>query len=309
MALPSSNAQTAHESLHNDANTMDSLRIFSQDIGGRSVAVSAVMVGDNPWFRGTDVASALGYARPRNAVRDNVDERDRETLQNLMGTADVPTLEYHVATQVFISESGLYSLILRSNKPEARLFQRWVTNEVLPSIRRTGQYTAPAAPEEAAQRVRRLRLENDELEMRNLATVMRALTDAGEEMDDAQRWLFRDRMSNLLRGSEGAGPEQTTHASAFLVDVKGMSARDAQKLRQTFGAIAARIKRQRLGLPPNADLPSGLKDVGGHPTRVKIYRVPGELDILEEAYEELTESALYHAVFAAGRSRFRQRDA
>eukprot|EP00969_Alexandrium_andersonii_P119557 5286163-Alexandrium_andersonii.AAC.1 len=67
-----------------------------------------------------------------------------------------------------MSESGLYPLILRSNEPDAELFQRWVTNEVLPSIRRTGQYAT--APEEAAQRVRRLRLENDELEMRNLAT-------------------------------------------------------------------------------------------------------------------------------------------
>ena len=178
MALPPSSTQTGHDRLHNDANTAGDVQIYSRDIGGRSVAVSAVMVGDIPWFRGTDVASALGYARPRNAVRDHVDEQDRETLQNLRGTADVPPLEHNVATQVFISESGLYSLILRSNKPEARLFQRWVTNEVLPSIRRTGQYTTPAAPEEAAQRVRRLRLENDELEMRNLATVMRALADA-----------------------------------------------------------------------------------------------------------------------------------
>eukprot|EP00969_Alexandrium_andersonii_P032925 1437800-Alexandrium_andersonii.AAC.1 len=71
MALPSSSAQTGHESLHNDANTMGDVQLFSRDIGGRSVAVSAVMVGDSPWFRGTDVASALGYARPRNAVRDH----------------------------------------------------------------------------------------------------------------------------------------------------------------------------------------------------------------------------------------------
>ena len=114
----------------------------------------------------------------------------------------------------------------------AEAFQRWGTNDVLPGVRRPGQYTAPnAAPEEACQRVRLLKLQNDDLEMRNLAAVMRALTDAGEEVDDAQRWLFRDRMSNLLRGSEAAEPEQTTHASAFLVDVKGMSAHRAQQRR------------------------------------------------------------------------------
>ena len=88
------------------------------------------------------------------------------------------------------------------------------------------------------------------------------LTDAGEEVDDAQRWLFRGRMSNLLRGSETAESEQTTHASAFLVDVKGMSAHRAQKLHQTFGGIAARSKRQMQGLPRHADLPSGLPNAG-----------------------------------------------
>ena len=128
-------------------------------------------------------------------------------------------------------------------------------------------------------------------------------TCTGEEVDDAQRWLFRDRMSNLLRGSEAAEPEQTTHASAFLVDVKGLSAHRAQKLRQTFGGIAARLKRQRQGLPRDANLPSGLKNVGGHPTWVKVYRVPEELDILEEAYEELTGTVQFHGVFAAGRRR------
>ena len=73
----------------------DSLQIFTQDIGGQNVAVSALMVDGNLWFRGNDIAAALGYARPRNAVRDHVDEQDRETFQNLMGIDSMPIPEYH----------------------------------------------------------------------------------------------------------------------------------------------------------------------------------------------------------------------
>jgi len=161
----------------------------------------------------------------------------------------------------------------------------------------------PEPPDERAQRIRRMRLENDELEARTLTSVMHALTDAGQEVDDAQRWLFRDRMSNLLRGEAAEPEQQTTHTSAFLTDVKGLSAGHVAKLRSRFGAIAARIKRERLGLPPNAELPSGLKNVDGHPAQVKIYRVPDELGILEEAYEELTETELYRATVAPGQRR------
>jgi len=121
----------------------DSLQIFTQDIGGQNVAVSALMVGGSPWFRGADVALALAYKNAGKAVRDHVDQEDRQTLANLMGSVLDPIPEYHEGAQVFISESGVYALIMRSKKKEAKLFQRWVTTEVLPSIRRTGQYTAP----------------------------------------------------------------------------------------------------------------------------------------------------------------------
>ena len=67
----------------------------------------------------------------------------RRKLADLMVLSDSTILNYRQGAQIFISESGLYSLIMRSNKPEAKLFQRWVTKDVLPSIRKTGQYTAP----------------------------------------------------------------------------------------------------------------------------------------------------------------------
>ena len=80
---------------HNRA--MGDMQLFTQDIGGQNVAIKALMVDGNPWFRGTDIATALGYACARNAVRNHVDEQDRETLHNLGGIVSVPPLEHNEA--------------------------------------------------------------------------------------------------------------------------------------------------------------------------------------------------------------------
>lgn len=93
------------------------------------------------WFSANDVAAALGYANPSKSVRDHVDDDDltkRRVIDN-MGRNQVAN---------FVNESGLYSLILRSNKPEAKRFKRWVTNEVLPSIRKDGGYISSSATTE-----------------------------------------------------------------------------------------------------------------------------------------------------------------
>ena len=91
------------------------------------------------WFIGKDVADVLEYKNPRKAITDHVDEEDRQK-QNIPTSQNV-TL---VAATWLINESGLYSLILSSKLPKAKAFKRWVTSEVLPSIRRTGKYEAAA---------------------------------------------------------------------------------------------------------------------------------------------------------------------
>jgi prophage antirepressor-like protein len=85
-----------------------------------------------PWFVAKDVAIILGYANPQKAIRDHVDDEDKrgERIVTPSGTQEA----------IVINESGLYSLILKSNKPEAKKFKRWVTAEVLPSIRKHGIY-------------------------------------------------------------------------------------------------------------------------------------------------------------------------
>ena len=85
-----------------------------------------------PWFVGRDVAAALGYQNPQRAIRDHVDEEDK-------GVTEMVTPGGRQAVPI-INESGLYSLIMSSKLPGAKRFKRWVTSEVLPSIRRSGLY-------------------------------------------------------------------------------------------------------------------------------------------------------------------------
>ena len=85
-----------------------------------------------PWFVGKDIAEALGYSNPRKAIIDHVDEEDR-------GVTKCDTLGGKQEMTV-INESGMYALILGSKLPTAKAFKRWVTSEVLPSIRKTGSY-------------------------------------------------------------------------------------------------------------------------------------------------------------------------
>lgn len=97
--------------------------------------VRTLTIDDEPYFVGKDVAIILGYAKPTDAVRKLVDEEDR-------GISKMETPS-GIQEMTIINESGLYSLILSSKLPNAKRFKRWVTSEVLPSIRKTGSYNSP----------------------------------------------------------------------------------------------------------------------------------------------------------------------
>lgn len=97
--------------------------------------VRTVTVENEPYFVGKDVAAVLGYAKARNAISTHVEEEDKRDapIQGSLGGTQKMTI---------INESGLYSLILSSKLPQAKEFKRWVTSEVLPSIRKHGMYAA-----------------------------------------------------------------------------------------------------------------------------------------------------------------------
>lgn len=94
--------------------------------------VRTVLVNDEPYFVGKDVAEILGYKNTSKSIKDHVDNEDKR------GERIVTPSGEQVAT--IINESGLYSLILKSKLPNAKKFKRWVTSEVLPQIRKHGVY-------------------------------------------------------------------------------------------------------------------------------------------------------------------------
>lgn len=94
--------------------------------------VRTLTIGNEPYFVGKDVAEILGYTNPSKALADHVDEDDKLNNESLSSLGQ--------RGGWIINESGLYSLILSSKLPTAKKFKRWVTSEVLPSIRRNGMY-------------------------------------------------------------------------------------------------------------------------------------------------------------------------
>lgn len=108
---------------------MSELQVFQNAEFG---SVRTATIDGEPYFVGKDVATILGYSNPRDAISKHVDDEDK-------GVAKCDTLGGRQEI-LFINESGLYSLILRSQLPAAKRFKRWVTSEVLPAIRRHGMY-------------------------------------------------------------------------------------------------------------------------------------------------------------------------
>lgn len=109
---------------------MEDLQIFNFD----NQNVRTLLIDDEPYFVGKDIAEILGYSNTRDALAKRVDEEDKYgvAIRDSIGRQQ---------NVVAINESGLYSLILSSKLPTAKKFKRWVTKEVLPAIRKTGSYS------------------------------------------------------------------------------------------------------------------------------------------------------------------------
>ena len=107
---------------------MNEIKIFENEQFGK---VRILEIENEPYFVGKDVAEILGYTNTRKALIDHVDEEDKTSNE---------TLRVNGTNLTLINESGLYSLILKSKLPQAKQFKRWVTNDVLPTIRKHGVY-------------------------------------------------------------------------------------------------------------------------------------------------------------------------
>ena len=124
--------------------------------------IRTVKINGEPYFVGKDVAAALGYSNPRKVIGDHVDDEDKGVTKcdTLGGTQNL----------TIINESGLYSLIMGSKLDGAKRFKRWVTSEVLPSIRKTGAYAVDSKSAEFKARELRVREMNAQARLLNAET-------------------------------------------------------------------------------------------------------------------------------------------
>lgn len=137
-------------------------------------AIRSMVIDGEPWFVGKDVASALGYTDVAHVILDHVDAEDRVNSK----TQGQNAREFGQRGTWLINESGLYSLILSSKLPSAKKFKRWVTSEVLPTIRKHGLYATDemlANPERAMAAMQELREEREKNKLLEATVALQAL--------------------------------------------------------------------------------------------------------------------------------------
>lgn len=186
--------------------------------------IRTIMINDEPWFVAGDVCRILLHSNTTQALRQHVesDEVTRQTLILREGSKVVSRL------RPLVNESGVYALIFGSKLPNARVFRKWVTAEVLPSIRRTGGYIDPSATDhqlaELKIKIQDLENQNRELEVRfesrlGFAISPYSISDAMRELgcseDDIQK--HRMRIGLLVRDEyhsvTGRYPMEKTYSS------------------------------------------------------------------------------------------------
>ncbi len=159
---------------------MTDLQIFENPEFGQ---VRTVEIDGQPWLVGKDVAVALGYKNPLDALDRHVDDEDKNTVVNPDGNRGNPNM-------IIINESGLYSLILSSKMPKAKAFKRWVTSEVLPAIRKNGMYETV----KAQQHIEQLEATNN-----RLSAAIQGVSEAKEQLADVISLpSFNEIMNDVL---------------------------------------------------------------------------------------------------------------
>lgn len=197
---------------------MEEIKIFENPEFG---AIRTVEMSGEPWFVGKDVADILGYQNGSRDINRHVDDEDRHKVMLFDGKQNKETIT--------INESGLYSLILSSKLPTAKAFKRWVTSEVLPSIRKTGGYlegqesmsdadllakallVAQRQIEQRDKRIKEVQAVNSDLTVKN--QIMQPKADYFDELVD------RNLLTNFRDTAKQLGVKQNTFVK-FLLDRK-----------------------------------------------------------------------------------------
>ena len=174
--------------------------VFNNDEFGN---IRTVILNNNLWFVGKDVAECLGYTNSKKAIRDHVDDEDK-----IMGERNVtPSITDklgRVQYPVFINESGLYALIFGSKLDKAKEFKHWVTSEVLPQIRKTGGY---------------IPIEKDDDDLTIMAKALNIMQNTLEQKDE----LLAQKEEVISKQKPLVDFANTVSATPTMVDMKTMA--------------------------------------------------------------------------------------
>lgn len=189
----------------------DVLQIFSNEEFG---SIRTITISNEVWFVGKDVALALGYENTKDAILAHVDKEDKKILQR----SENATFEIPNRGLTIINESGIYSLILSSKLPSAKKFKRWITAEVLPSIRKTGGYNLQMTDEEKIQLIAKgnikLNERIDKVEAQ-ISTLENNVPLYGCEIEEVQKHINRRVVSLLGEKTSNAYKDKNIRASVF----------------------------------------------------------------------------------------------
>ena len=184
------------------------LKIFEKPEFG---SVRVVEKDGEPWFVARDVCAMLGFddGHTNDAIK-GLDEDEKATPLKIVGRNDFNGLR---KDSLLVNEPGLYSLILRSNKPEAKVFKRWITHDVIPTIRKTGSYSM--APRSYAEALRALAAE---VEVREAVEAQKALAE--NQRDEAIR--TKAEIGNRREATAMATASAATRKVGVLEDKLGL---------------------------------------------------------------------------------------
>lgn len=196
---------------------MDSLQVFTNEDFG---SVRVLAIDNEPWFVAKDVCDALGLSNVGQAIA-SLDDDEKSSITIDDGTPGNPN-------KAIITEAGLYSLILRSRKPEAKRFKRWVTHDVLPTIRKHGMYATP-------QSIERMLADPDTM-IATLKALKAERKRADALMEDNARLLPKATMYDVAIEAEGT--MSVTEAARYLAQYdKGITRKRLFALLRADGLI------------------------------------------------------------------------
>lgn len=209
---------------------MNSLQTFNNEDFGN---IRTLMKDGDPWFVGKDIALALGYSDTAKAITRHIEDEDKGV--------DEMTTPGGKQKIVIINESGMYCLILSSKLPNAKKFKRWVTSEVLPAIRKTGEYALPQTQEQRdITRDDYLRAASIVGSCRNerLPIVIRLLESAGLEVP-----RIMELQGEVTEDSDRDTTGETARMINIAINEYGFTVRRIERLTSISATEISRIRK------------------------------------------------------------------